>query len=297
MDRGMHFPSKLRCKGPLRRVCTTSLLTSRGRKTKTASTRGSQLRERQGRPSRPCLSSVNDRKEAATAGQLSVVEVDEAEWNRVRGLAEKSMFSACTALLYLIGFSFRLEGYMGYLLPLPIILMGVRHGAKSSWSTLALISILQIVLFGPVRAASFVCTHGFYSAVLATFWSGSKREAQGQQKKTWLGILLVTAAARAGGLIASIFVFSWVIGENILSLIFSGIENLVEQVFSVLGLPYLTFPLPRGLLAGTFCTLAILSSIFYVAVIYIMHSSVLFKMGYKVPLPKFLAKRLLKKRY
>ena len=148
-----------------------------------------------------------------------------------------------------------------------------------------------------MRAASFVCTHGFYSAVLATFWSGSKREAQGQQKKTWLGILLVTAAARAGGLIASIFVFSWVIGENILSLIFSGIENLVEQVFSVLGLPYLTFPLPRGLLAGTFCTLAILSSIFYVAVIYIMHSSVLFKMGYKVPLPKFLAKRLLKKRY
>ena len=39
-----------------------------------------------------------------------VVDIDDEEWQRVRGLAERSMFAACTALLYLIGFSFRLEG-------------------------------------------------------------------------------------------------------------------------------------------------------------------------------------------
>ena len=69
--------------------------------------------------------------------------VDRAEWDRVRGLAERSMCAACTSLLYLIGFSFRVEGYMGYLLPLPIILMCVRHGVGSGWSTLGLITVLQ----------------------------------------------------------------------------------------------------------------------------------------------------------
>ncbi len=60
------------------------------------------------------------------------------------------MDAGCKTLLYVVGFSFRREGYVGYLLPLPIILMGLRHGVASGWSTLALVTILQTVLFGPV---------------------------------------------------------------------------------------------------------------------------------------------------
>merc|ERR1719353_2018419 len=40
---------------------------------------------------------------------------------------------------------------------------------------------------------------------------------------------------------ASLTALLYLVGDNILSLIFSGIENLFEQLFSVLGLPYLEF--------------------------------------------------------
>jgi hypothetical protein len=232
--------------------------------------------------------------------EADAVDINEEEWQRVKGLAERSMFAACTALLYLIGFSFRLEGYMGYLLPLPIILMGVRHGVKSSWNTLALISILQTVLFGPVRAASFICTHGFYSAALATFWSWPKKKGkssllQGKEKKkkkVWLAIVLGTSLARAVGLVGTIFLASFTLGDNVLALILNGIESLFEQAFSILGLPYLQFPLPRGLLAGCLFGLCILTSCLYVSLIYVMHASVLYKMGHTVPVPRFLERRL-----
>ena len=245
---------------------------------------------------KPPRASVKDEESGIGEARGGSLSVDRAEWDRVKGLTERSMFASLTALLYLVGFSFRLEGYMGYLLPLPIILMGARHGARSSWSTLGLISVLQTVLFGPVRAASFVCVHGFYSAVLSTFWSRSQRRGKAGGKRrigdSWLVIVVVTAISRACGLIGSIFLLSWLIGDNILSLIFSGIENLFEQLFSVLGLPYLEFPLPRGLLAGTFFCLAILSSCLYVAVVYVMHASVIYKMGIEVPVPAFLRRRL-----
>ncbi|WZN63751.1 hypothetical protein HKI87_08g53020 [Chloropicon roscoffensis] len=226
------------------------------------------------------------------------VSVDHGEWKRVEGLTERSMFAALTALVYLVGFSFRLEGYMGYILPLPIILMGVRHGARSCWSTLALISVLQTVLFGPVRAASFVCVHGFYSAVLATFWSKSLAgRGDAAAGRGWLAIILVTAVSRVVGLVGSIFLLSWLIGDNILALIFSGIENLFEQFFSVVGLPYLQFPLPTGLLATTFFGLAVLSSTAYVAIIYYMHASVVYKTsGKRVPMPAFFESRLNRRR-
>ena len=42
--------------------------------------------------------------------EADAVDINGEEWQRVKGLAERSMFAACTALLYLIGFSFRLEG-------------------------------------------------------------------------------------------------------------------------------------------------------------------------------------------
>jgi len=222
--------------------------------------------------------------------------VSAVEWERVKSLTERSMFSALTALLYLVGISFRLEGYMGYLLPLPIILMGVRHGARSSWGTLGLIAVLMTVLFGPVRAMSFVCVHGLYSTVLATFWGKMSKKGQDVSSKGWLLIILVTAVSRVVGLIGSIFLISWLIGDNILALIFSGIENLFEQFFSVLGLPYLQFPLPTGLLAGTFIGLAIFTSCLYVALIYFMHASVVYKMGIKVPLPLYWKQRLERQR-
>ena len=142
-----------------------------------------------------------------------------------------------------------------------------------------------------MRAASFICTHGFYSAVLSTFWSWPRKQQQ-KHGLSWSFIVLATAVARTLGLVGSIGVFSWTLGDNIYLLILSGIENLFEQVFSTLGLPFLQFPLPRGLLAGTFFCLGILSSSLYVSLIYIMHSSVLYKMGHTVPVPRFLEQKL-----
>ena len=159
---------KLSVSGRTSRICLRCLLRPLVAKTRTSESANTLLRnvaiqptilQREDKRSiearrhRPCAS-LEDRKsddrplegsERSDSDTHSAErsQVDGMEWERVRGLAERSMFAACTALLYLIGFSFRLEGYMGYLLPLPIILMGVRHGVKSTWNTLALISILQ----------------------------------------------------------------------------------------------------------------------------------------------------------
>ena len=118
------------------------------------------------------------------------------------------------------------------------------------------------------------------------------RSTKPKRRPSWIFILFVTAVSRVVGLIGSIFLLSWLIGDNILKLIFSGIENLIEQFFSVLGLPYLQFPLPTGLLATTFVCIAILSSALYVAFIYYIHSAVVYKLGFRVPMPSFLERRI-----
>ncbi len=55
----------------------------------------------------------------------------------------------------------------------------------------------------------------------------------------------------------------------------------------------LQFPLPKGLLASIFGGVATLSSFCYVAIVYCLHATVVYKMGYTVPLPRVIKRRLI----
>ena len=50
-------------------------------------------------------------------------------------LVETAMFAAVGGLLYSIAAVLRLQGYMGYLLPLPIVLSAMRSGPRIALKT------------------------------------------------------------------------------------------------------------------------------------------------------------------
>ena len=204
------------------------------------------------------------------------------------------MCAACTSLLYLICFTLRLEGYFGYVLPLPTVLMAMRHGSKSGWHTLGLTALLQTVLFGPVKAADFALKHGLYSAALASCWlragAGSLKDAEchqeGAPRMHWLSIVLLVALVRGAGLIGTGLLYSWILGDNLFSLLVFNVENMLGQFFPT------RQPHP-ALIASMLLILTYISSLLYVALIYIVQANILSKCGVaRIPLPAYLKRSL-----
>lgn len=64
--------------------------------------------------------------------------------DKTRQLVETAMFAAMTGLAYTIGNLLKLEGYLAYLLPLPIVLSAMRSGPVPALKTLAVAFLLLL---------------------------------------------------------------------------------------------------------------------------------------------------------
>lgn len=63
---------------------------------------------------------------------------------RTRQLVETSMFAAVTGLAYTLGSLLKLESYLAYLLPLPVVLSAMRSGAVPALKTLTTACLLLL---------------------------------------------------------------------------------------------------------------------------------------------------------
>ena len=81
------------------------------------------------------------------------------------------MLAALDGLVFTLFATLGLDRSAGWLLPLPVVVAAVRHGAAAGVRTSLTAVGLLLLLQGPLRAASFLCMHGLASSVLGLCWA------------------------------------------------------------------------------------------------------------------------------
>lgn len=197
----------------------------------------------------------------------------------VKGLVETSMLAAVTGLSYTFATLLKLEGYLSYVLPLPIVLASVRSGFPSSINCVIVVFLLLFILMGPVRAATYVLVYGLLSLALGvSFRAGLP----------WTLSVPLGACARITGQWLYVIVTSWVTNENLLELLITNAHTLLDNMSSWMGS---SGSASFSGVAITLVSMLVVNALFYVYMMHILYTIILGGMGYKVrPLPKQLSR-------
>jgi hypothetical protein len=124
---------------------------------------------------------------AARAARASPPPAPLAETRRI---AETAVLAALAGTLYTVSTLLRLEGYLGYALPLPMVLATLRHGGGAGARALGAAALLLSLLVGPLRAAAFALVHGLPALALGAAWA---------RRAPWAVSVPAGAAARVAG--------------------------------------------------------------------------------------------------
>ena len=130
------------------------------------------------------------------------------------------MMSALGGLLYLLGTTLRLEGYAAYFLPLPMIVMAQRHSPGAAWRTLWTTATLLGVLFGPLKSLNYILVHGLFGTVMASSF---------QRGLHWSASVPLSALSRGLGILGSLAVSSFLVNENLFTLLVYNVEALLAN--------------------------------------------------------------------
>lgn len=197
----------------------------------------------------------------------------------VRGLVETSMLAALAGLSYTFATLLKLEGYLSYVLPLPVVLCSVRSGIISSLHCVVVIFLLLFILMGPVRAVTYVLVYGLLSLALGISFRANL---------PWTLSVPLGACSRLTGQWLYIMVTSWVTNENLLELLITNAHTLLDNMSSWMG------SAGSASFAGvaiTLISMLAVNAVFYVYMMHILYSIILSSMGYVVrPLPKLLSR-------
>ena len=167
---------------------------------------------------------------------------------------DTAMLAAVSGLSYTLSTLLKLEGYLSYVLPLPIVLSALRSGTKnsikclfvaflllfgtfylligvlSSWRVLYMERNLKgighslslcssaAVLMGPVRATTYVLVYGLLSVALGISF---------RLQLPWLFGIPLCSIARLSGQGLYILLSSWITSENLLYLLISNAQTLL----------------------------------------------------------------------
>lgn len=125
--------------------------------------------------------------------------------NRVstRALTEAGLLAAITAVMALLG---QVVPVLPLLIPVPIVLIAVRHGFRTALMTTAVVGLLLAYVLGP--GAALFQTVSFGSVGLAIGWGATRRWEAG-------GTLLLTAAALLLTLALSLSISVFIAGVDI----------------------------------------------------------------------------------
>jgi len=203
------------------------------------------------------------------ASRAGPVAEPPGEWgpDRVRQMVEASMMSALGGLLYLLGTTLRLEGYAAYFLPLPMIVMAQRHSPGAAWRTLWTTATLLGVLFGPLKSLNYILVHGLFGTVMASSF---------QRGLHWSASVPLSALSRGLGILGSLAVSSFLVNENLFTLLVYNVEALLANAASALSLG--GTPSPFAIQAAIL-GLVIFHCNVYAFLLHFLYSGVLPRMG------------------
>ncbi|XP_002514531.2 uncharacterized protein LOC8264527 isoform X1 [Ricinus communis] len=218
-----------------------------------------------------------------SVAQFEDLAQDGDVYQKTLRLVECSMFAAVTGLVYFLSNSLSIENYFGCFFSLPIVISSMRWGVAAGRKTMVATAMLLFVLSGPLKALTYLLTHGIVGFTMGSLW---------RLRADWgLSIFLCTIA-RATGAMGYVFVTSFLIRENILALITINIHASLTLIFAAIGIN--TIP-SMNLIYTLFGILVLLNSGSFVFLLHLLYSVFFTRLGMKdsLRLPRWLEKALL----
>lgn len=197
-------------------------------------------------------------------------------------LVETAMLAAVSGLSYALATTMHLEGYLGYFLPLPVILSALRSGPAAGRKTMTATFFLVLILLGPVKALTYVFTHGITAATLGVTWA---------RRWGWAAGIGLGAVARLTGYVGFLAVSCWVTRENLFALMITSSCSTIDQVSALVGHSGTVSP---GAVITVICCLLVVNAVFYLGFMHLVYHILLTNMGYNIGRPPRLAERFLR---
>ncbi|KAG5240313.1 hypothetical protein OIU76_013691 [Salix suchowensis] len=223
-----------------------------------------------------------ERNLATNIAELEDLAPEGVVYQSTLRLVECSMFAAVTGLVYFLSNSLSIENYFGCFFSLPIVISSLRWGVAGGRKTMVATAMLLFVLSGPVKALTYLLTHGLVGFTMGSLW---------RMGANWgLSIFLCTIA-RATGAVGYVLTTSFLIRENIFALITINIHASLTFIFSAAGIN--TVP-SMSFIYALFGILVVLNSGFFVFLLHLLYSVFLTRLGMKdlLRLPRWLEKAL-----
>jgi hypothetical protein len=193
--------------------------------------------------------------------------------HETRALVETAMLAAVTGLAYLLSTLLKLEGSLGYVIPLPVVLAAVRSGGLAGWRTCAATAALVVVLLGPLRAVAYCLYHGLLAAALGGAWRSGL---------PWAATVPLGALVRVGGQLAYIALSSATLNENLFAVLLANVHALLDQLSAAVGASGAPSP---SAVASMIFALLLVNGCCYVFLLHVLYTLILGGMGYAERLP------------
>ncbi|KAL6759366.1 hypothetical protein V8C86DRAFT_2574440 [Haematococcus lacustris] len=201
--------------------------------------------------------------------------------DKTQTLVETAMLAAVSGLAYLVSTLLKLDGSLGYFLPLPVVLAALRGGIAAGWRTMTATGFLLVVLLGPFRSLSYVLIHGLLAASLATMWKA---------KANFWVVVVVGAAVRMAGQMAYLVLSSVTLNENLFAVMMSNVYAMLDQICAAVGAH--GSPSTMAIMCVVFALLSV-NALCYVFLLQVIYRFILQSMGYSLgPLPAIVRKYL-----
>jgi uncharacterized protein YybS (DUF2232 family) len=147
---------------------------------------------------------------------------------QARQLMDTAYLAAASALLWVALYYLPVGGPLFRLaLPLPLALLQLRHGWRCALEGAVVLTLLVLVLMGPIRGPLVLFPYGLLALWLGWSW---------RRRLSWWTSLAVASLIGTGGFLVRLAVLSVLLGENLWVLITTAAAGLLERMLGWVGL-------------------------------------------------------------
>jgi uncharacterized protein YybS (DUF2232 family) len=186
-------------------------------------------------------------------------------------LVETAFLASTASLLWLLNYYFPVGAIFRIFFPIPIALMYLRWGHRAGWMTALVSGLLLSVLMGPTRSILFVMPYGLMGVQLGACW---------RRRVGWLVSISLGALLDCLGVFFRFGLTSLLLGEDLWMYLMARIRDLVEWLFSQLGI----LAEPNITIIQIFAVgLILLSSFVYLFVVHLVAVLLFERLGNPIP--------------
>ncbi|MFN5514665.1 MAG: DUF2232 domain-containing protein [Cyanobacteriota bacterium] len=213
------------------------------------------------------VDSLEDRESLPQAPALQIARP------QTLAMVESAFLASAASLIWLINYYFPLGPLLRIFFPLPLALIYLRWGPKTTWKGVIAAGLLLSVLMGPTRSIVFVIPFGLMSVQLGFCW---------RRRASWEFSILTGALIGSFGFFFRFWLFSILLGENLWRYVMAQVTGFLDWLF--LRLNILAQPDP-ALVQGAAVAVIFFNSLIYLFAVHLVALLVFDRIGNPIPRP------------